>query len=156
MITQPFNFAAHVQRPRAGLDLVPFLDVCIIALFFGVFASRFVLAPGQAIDLHLPVTEAGSADALPTSRVVTVGEVNGREMLIFEGRILDIAKFQRFLEERTGQFQGEVLLVRMDRDVSMVLLVRVLETAKGAGFDQVLLAAEPEAATAGGAAGGAR
>jgi len=149
MITRPFNFAADIRVPKAGLDLVPFFDVCVIALFFGVFGSRFVLAPGKAIDLRLPSAENATLDTLPTSRVVTVGEVNGREMLIFEGRILDIAKFQRFLAERTGQFKGENLLVRMDRNVSMVLLVRVLETAKGAGFDQVLLAAEPEPAATG-------
>ena len=148
MITRPFNFEAHLRRFPAGIDLVPFIDVCVILMFFGVFGSRFILAPGVAIDLRLPEAAAVSHEALPTSRVVTVGEVDGSEMLIFEGRILDVPKFDRFLQDRAGAYEGEVLLVRMDRDVSMDLLVRVMATARKAGFEQVLLAAEPEAATA--------
>jgi biopolymer transport protein ExbD len=148
MITRPFNFASHLRRFRRGLDLVPFLDVCVIVVFFGLFGSRFILAPGVAIDLQLPESGTAAGDVLPTSRVVTVGEVDGGEMLIFEGRIFDLPKFERFLAERSGSYTGEVLLVRMDRDVSMSLLVRVMEVAKQAGFEQVLLAAESEAAAA--------
>ncbi len=146
MITRPFDFAAQIKHPRSGIDLVPFFDVCVILLFFGMFGSRFVLAPGVAVDLRPPATAGVPRDALPTSRVLTVSEIDGRAMLMFEGRILDVAKLERFLAERAGQYQGEVLLVRMDRDVSMVLFVRVLEVAKRAGFDQILLAAEPESA----------
>lgn len=147
MITRPFNFVAQVRQTRAGIDLVPFVDVCIILLFFGLFGSRFILAPGVAVDLQLPAASGAPPDAVPTSRVLTVGEVGGREVLMFEGRILDLEKFERFLKERAGRFEGEVLLLRMDRDVSMVFLTRVMETAKIGGFARALLAVEPEPAT---------
>lgn len=144
MITRPFNFEAHLTRPESRFDLVPFVNVGAILLFFGLLGSRFVLAPGMAINL--PATSAMPQDALLTSRVLTVGEVEGRESLIFEGRILNLASFERLLTEQANEFSGDVLLVLMDRDVSMVLLVRVCELAKRAGFNQVLLAAEPEPA----------
>jgi len=146
MITRPFNFEAHVTKPSTSFDIVPLLNVCVLLLFFGLLGSRFVLAPGVAINLRLPASDGTPAEALPTSRVLTVGEAGGREMLIFEGRILNLDSLERLLGERAGAYAGEVLLLRMDRDVSMVLLVRVCELAKRAGFDQVLLAAEPEQA----------
>lgn len=146
MITRPFDFEVHLAKPESRLDLVPFLNVGVILLFFGVLGSRFVLAPGVAINLRLPATATTPPDALPTSRVLTVGEVEGREMLIFEGRILNLASFERLLREKAAEFSGDVLLVRMDRDVSTSLLARICELAKHAGFNQILLAAEPEAA----------
>jgi biopolymer transport protein ExbD len=154
MITRPFNFETHLTRPHSRLDLVPFVDVGVILLFFGLLGSRFVLAPGVAINLRLPATAAATLDALPTSRVLTVMEVEGHEMLIFEGRILNLASFERLLKEQAADFSGDVLLVRLDRDVSTSLLARVCELAAHAGFNQVLLAAEPEpAASVGGGVG---
>lgn len=146
MITRPFNFEAHLRPPSMALDLVPFVNVCALLLFFGMLGSRFILAPGVAMKLELPATAGAPHDALPTSRVLTVGEVDGREMLIFDGRILNLASFERYLQERGQAFAGEVLLVRMDRDVSMVLLVRVCEMARHGGFETVMLATEPEPA----------
>jgi biopolymer transport protein ExbD len=146
MITRPFNFEAHVTRPPSGLDLVPFVDMCALLLFFGLMGSRFVLAPGTAVNLRLPTTPAAPSDALPTSQVLTVAEVDGREMIIFDGRILNLASLDRLLNEHRGGYGGEILLVRMDRDVSMDLLARVCELARRSGFQQVLLAAEQEPA----------
>jgi biopolymer transport protein ExbD len=153
MITRPFNFESHVRPPPSGPDVVSFVNVCALLLFFGMLGSRFVLAPGMALKLRLPATVGAAHDALPTSRVLTVSEVEGREMLIFEGRIHTLASFARALGEHPGGFAGEVLLLRMDRDVSMELLVRVTEQATKAGFADVMLAAEPEPAVTTGGGG---
>jgi biopolymer transport protein ExbD len=146
MITRPFNFSAHVTPPPSGLDVVPFINVCALLLFFGLLGSRFVLATGSAMKLELPTTAGASTDALPTSRVLTASEVDGREMLIFEGKILNLDAFERMMKDRNRAHAGEILLVRADRDVSLRLLVRINEAAAHAGFSDVLLAAEPEQA----------
>jgi biopolymer transport protein ExbD len=146
MITRPFNFESHLTPPRSGIDLLPLINVCVLLLFFALLGSRFVLAPGTAMKLQLPTTTGHPPDALATSRVLTVGEVEGREMLIFEGRILNLVSFERHLRERADIYRGEVLLVRMDRDVSMELLVRVTALAREGGFSDILVAAEPEQA----------
>jgi biopolymer transport protein ExbD len=144
VITRPFNFESHVTPPPTGLDVISFVNVCALLLFFGLLGSRFVIAPG--LKLELPTTAGQPPDALVAPRVLTVSEVDGREMLIFEGRILNLAAFERLLRDPAGTFGGEALLVRSDRDVSMALLVRVTEVATKAGFSDVLLAAEPEQA----------
>jgi biopolymer transport protein ExbD len=144
MITQPFNFAAHLRRPPSAFDALAFVDACLIALMFTLLSSRFVLAPG--VNLELPTTREAPLSAILTSRVLTVTENEGREMLIFEGRILNLETFANLLADRPTDRQAEVLLILADRDVSMQKLVRICELAEQAGFVSVQLAAEPEKA----------
>ena len=60
---------------RAKLSFWPFLDLCVIGMFFVVFSSKFVVAPG----LTLALPEVGSAQVAiaPVYEVVTVTEVKG-------------------------------------------------------------------------------
>ncbi len=142
MITRPLNLAAHLSKPPLGLDPIPFIDVLAVALFFVLLSSRFVLPPG--ILLTLPSVENLPRDVAPTSRLLTVSESQGAEMLIFEGQVCNLAAFERILAGRAEEFAGEVLLIRSDRDVSLSVLARVWELCVVAGFERVLLAAEPE------------
>ena len=146
MITRPFNFEAMIKRPEARLEAVPFIDVFLIAVFFSVLSSKFVLAPG--IALSLPSTRAAPVDAIPTAHVLTVMETQGAEVLIYEtGGILTLDSFAKVLAERGEDFSDAVLLIRADRDVSLQVLTRVWEIALEAGFGRVMIGAEPERAS---------
>lgn len=141
MITKPFNLSEKQRVLSERIDAVPFLDVILIFLFFSVLSSRFVFAPG--VTLSLPSTLQAPGDVVAASSVLTVNEIEGREMLIFEGGIFTLETLPRAFESREIG-NGEVLLVRMDQTVSMQLLVRVCELAENAGFVRVQIAAEPE------------
>jgi biopolymer transport protein ExbD len=146
MITKPFNFESHLRRPVARFESMPFINVCLIALFFTVFKSPYVMAPGSTVEL--PKTRGAPIDAVATSRVLTVGENDGREMLIFDGRFHKIDTLGEALKVRVAESPGETLLIRADRDVSMQLLVRICEMAEQSGYARIHLAAEPERAVA--------
>lgn len=146
MITRPFNFEAQLTRPSLRMDMVPFINVCVILIFFSILGSRFVLAPGVAIAL--PVTKDAPPDVLLTSRVLTLREVQGGEMLIFEGKNLKLESFEKALEKLSAEAPREALHIRADGEVSTRLMVRVMELARRAGFGAVVLAAEPERAAA--------
>ncbi|RME67576.1 MAG: hypothetical protein D6781_12920, partial [Verrucomicrobia bacterium] len=108
MITRPFNLQAHVRQPGKGLDVVPFVDLGVIALFFIVFSSRFVFAPGIARDL--PTTRAEVSEAAPAAHVLTVIETEGSEVVIFErGGVLTLDAFEELLRRRGESYAGEVL-----------------------------------------------
>lgn len=149
MITKPLNLQVHLRRPDARLEAVPFIDICMIAVFFGVLSSGFVVAPG--IALSLPTTAVAPQDAAPTAQVLTVMETEGSEVIIFDrGGVLTLEAFEKLLADRNEDFSQEVLLIRADRDVSLQVLTRVWEIAANAGFGRVMIAAEPEEADAGG------
>lgn len=141
MITKPFNFSERLKVPSEGIEAVPFIDVILILLFFSILSSRFVFAPG--ITLSLPTTIEAPGDVVAASSVLTVNEIEGREMLIFKGGIFTLETLPRAFENRERGTE-EVLLVRVDQTVSMQLLVRVCELAEDAGFVRVQIAAEPE------------
>ena len=117
MITRPFNFESHLKEVPARFETVPFINVALLGLFFVLLSSRFVLAPG--ISLDLPAVEGTPRDLAAATRVLTLSESEGAEMLIFEGRMCTLESFQQLLEARPGAFQEEVLLVRADHDVSL-------------------------------------
>ena len=90
--------------------------------------------------------QAPSADAVPTSRVLTVGEVEGRELIIFDNRVQSLETLAKTFADHPAAAPGEVLLLRLQRDVSVQLLVQINELAARAGFAAVQIAAEPEQA----------
>ncbi len=144
MITRPFDFARHLRRPSNRLEAIPFLDLCALGLFFVLLSSRFVVAPG--VQVGLPSFETVPRDAAVTSRVLTVREVQGKEMLIYEGRLCTVEGLERILQGNEDRAGSEILLVRADRDVSLQLLGRVWEACRRGGFGTILLAAEAERA----------
>ncbi|MCC5882858.1 MAG: hypothetical protein JJU25_09525 [Halomonas sp.] len=99
MITRPLNLREHLRPPNSGFNLMPVMDLLLIGLFFGLFWSDQILAPGLAIDLP----EAGPAADLggvPASAVLTVRS-NG--MLLFEGSILTMENLESALADILGK-----------------------------------------------------
>jgi biopolymer transport protein ExbD len=93
MIVQPFNFTSRLRQTSVGFDLVPFIDACLILIFFSMLGSQFVVAPG--LTVNLPVMQDPAADAIPTTRVLTVGEVDGQEQIFFDNRVLSLDSLER-------------------------------------------------------------
>jgi len=144
MIVQPFNFTSHLRQSRVGFDVVPFVDFCLILVLFALLGSPYVVAPG--LTVNLPAMRDPAADAVPTSRVLTVGEVEGRELIIYDNRVQSLETLAKSFADNPAAAPGEVLLLRLQRDVSVQLLVQINELAARAGFSAVQIAAEPEQA----------
>ena len=67
MITSPLELKRHLPEPDNRINMVPFLDLCVIGLFFTLYSSRFVFAPGVTIDLSEVDVSARTGD--PAVRV---------------------------------------------------------------------------------------
>jgi len=143
MITRPFDFCRQLRRPESGIEVLPYVDACLILVCFALLSSKFVLAPG--IGVSLPLTAGAPPDVTPASRVLSVSKAEGgNEMLIFDGKIFQLETLARYLADGRQAEPNEALLIQADANVSVDLLVRVFEIAKGAGFYKVQIAAEPE------------
>lgn len=143
MKARPFDFEAHLHTKSRRLDVVPFIDACLIVIFFSLFGSSYVFAPG--ITIHLPESRTAAVDALPVYEVLTVGEIEGSERILFDGRIYSLDTFEQGLLS-AGPDRGETtLLIRMDQAVSVRTLSEVCDIARAAGFREIQIAAEPTA-----------
>ena len=140
---RPFDFEAHLHPKSRRMDPVPFIDACLIVIFFSLFGSSYVFAPG--ITLHLPHSRTAAADALPVYEVLTVGEIEGAERILY-----------RWSDLQSGDLRVRACSVRdrsgarppcssgWARTCRCGTLSQVCDIARAAGFREIQIAAEPE------------
>lgn len=138
MITRPLNLQRHLKRPSSRLNPVPILDVLLIALFFSLVGSNFVLAPG--LTLNLPQGDDELMAGLPTSAFLTV---QSEEVLLFQGEILTMDRLESTLVEYVTKRGEASLVIYVDREVSVQTLLTVSGIARDAGVKRVQVASQP-------------
>lgn len=137
MITRPLNLDAHLRPPLRTMDWAFWVNGGLIVLLFSLFGSRFVLAPGLAIDL--PKTDAATLTAAITNEVISVPRANA---ILFQDALCDLPQFKTRLAEHAKGRQDLSLLVRPNRHVESQDLMAIVQAAQAAGY-RVLIAAEP-------------
>jgi len=137
MITRPLDLAAKLRPPPRSFDVLFFVNVALIGFFFSLFGSRFVLAPGIAIEQMA----GANAGARPTTHYITVVKAGQ----IFAGNGIQtpeqLAGWLR-AEAQTAEEPG--LLIRANAGVEMSVVLDIASLAEAAGFRVQLAAAEPE------------
>ncbi len=136
---EPFGLIARLKRPTIKLDVVPVLDLLVIALFFGLLFTRFVMVPGLKVEL--PKSELKmSLSKLPVA-VLTIG--NGG-MLFFDGAVFELNSIMRGFEKHHENMLGKdiVLFIKTEGSMDLQLFLELCQMAKEAGFVQVQIAGE--------------
>lgn len=137
--TEPLGLMAQLKRPPVKLDMVPVLDLLVIALLFSLLFTRFVMVPGVRVDL--PNSEMQME---PSNLPVAVLTIGNRGMLFFDGAVFELNSidrgFERHIEGKLGQ--DVVLLVKTEGSMELQLFLRLCRMAQDAGFVQVQIAGE--------------
>ncbi len=147
MIVRPLNLAERLRAVPVWNNWVSWLNVGALALFFVLFGSRFVLAPGlplQAAGLQ-PPTVPGAAVALARSSTVVSIKANGQIFTPDLGRT-SFPQLKPWLVKKAKEVETPALLIVADQSVSFVEISRLYAAATEAGFRAISLAAEPEVA----------
>jgi biopolymer transport protein ExbD len=129
MITHPLDLAARLRPPPRSNDALFFVNGGLILVFFALFGSRFVLAPGLGVGFRLP--EMAGAGAAPTRVVISLPR---SDMVLVDEGMLNYAQLRGWLEKRARSEKGLALLVRADRQVPLEDLGIIAEMAAKAGF----------------------
>ena len=139
LLASPFTLKKHLKSPDLRMDPLPFIDLCVIALFFFLLGSRFIFSPGMTLDL--PRSEANPLTGIPT---VAVLSIQGSDMLLFEERVYNLKTIKPVLTQfiESNKNPKPVLLVKMDRNVNIQTFLTVCDFARGAGFNGVQVAAQ--------------
>jgi biopolymer transport protein ExbD len=144
MISRPLDLASRLQpRPRSGIGFF-FINVGLILLFFSLFGSRFVLAPGLGVDFQLPRAVGASAGAVRTSHVVTV--VNAGQIFAGDG-LRSPAQLREWLAVQAAATRQPTLLILANERVPVAVIADIAGAAAQAGFG-VQIAATDGAADA--------
>ena len=143
MITRPLDLASKLRTEPRRLDALFWVNVGILVLFFTLFGSRFVLAPGFGVDFSLPEMNGANAGASRTTHVISVS----RPGLIFtDDGAINMGQLTAWLDQQGRVTKDASLLVRASAVIPLSDLTEITSAARKAGF-RVQIAALESAGT---------
>jgi biopolymer transport protein ExbD len=143
MITRPLELASRLRPEPRNFDALFYVNVGVLVLFFLMFASRFVLAPGLGVDFQLPVMPGALVGAVTTTSTISV---KNSGQILADG-LLSMAQLREWLKTEARQHKRPSLLVRMSAGVPVSVQNEIVSAAREAGFGaNITLAAEEPAA----------
>lgn len=139
MITRPLDIASKLRPEPRNFDVLFYVNAGLIALFFVLCGSRFILAPGLGLDFQVPTVSGAMAGAVTTDRFISVLP-SGQ---IFANGLVNMNQLEEWLKIEAKKLKKPSLLVRTSADVPVSQLAEIVSVAREAGFVVVWGAEEP-------------
>lgn len=121
-----------------GIDLTPMLDVVFIMLIFFIVTSSFIKESG--IEVNRP--QADSASSQEKGNILIAVTADGQVWL--DKQIVDVRSVRAHVERMRQEQPDGVVVVQADQDARTGLVVKVMDQARLAGVEDVVLAASTE------------
>lgn len=137
MITRPLDLASRLRPEPRHFDWLFFVNVGCLGLFFALFGSRFVLAPGVTA---LPSLAGATATARTTTHLV---RINSAQQILAGDGLRDMPGLRDWLEAQAKTVKSPVLLIQASEDVAFDIVARVTSLAAAAGFAVQIAGVEP-------------
>jgi biopolymer transport protein ExbD len=149
MITRPLNLASRLRPPPRSIDVLFFVNVGLLVLFFELFGSRYVLAPGLGVNFRLPMAAGANANAKPPTHFI---DVLATGQIFTPQGVRKIEEMDAWFAAQARSTKEPLLLVRGDALVPSSVVAEISSAATRAGFVDVLWAAgeTPDRARGGG------
>jgi len=147
MITRPLDLASKLRPPPRNFDFVFLVNGGLIVMFFMLFGSRFVLAPGLGVDFIMPEMPGALAGAARTTHVISVI----RPGLIFvDDGAINFEQLREWLKTHAKEANQPTFVVPANADqVTVPQPPGIASAAHAAGFIRVVVGAlEPGQAPA--------
>ena len=145
MIARPLDLASRLRPPPQGADALHYVNVGLVALFFSIAGSRFILAPGLGVDFQLPEMTGAQAGAGQATHVISVLRSG---QIFSENGLVDPGQLREWLKARApAGGPRPTLLVRARAGVTLAELASIEDAAREAGFGVLLGAEEPRPAS---------
>jgi biopolymer transport protein ExbD len=142
VITRPLDLLSKLRPAPRNYDFLFLVNGGLIALFFSLFGSRFVLSPGLRVentDLTLRTSPNAVESAVATR--VTI-RVNASGQILGDTGLINEANLKSWLAEQAKRAPGSVLLLIPDSRASIDICAVISETATAVGFNGVQIAAQ--------------
>lgn len=144
MITRPLDLASKLREQPRSFDFLFYVNVGLVVLFFSLFGSRFVLAPGLGVDFQMPEMAGATAGAVPTDRMISVRPSG--QIFVADG-LLNLPQLNAWLKGEAPKLRNPSLLIRASAGVPLSQLANITSAAREAGFVRIVVGAEEPAAS---------
>ena len=128
------------RRPReeeTRLGIAPLIDIVFLLLIFFMVTSQFDVASG--VRIRLPKVERKILDH-EKNKITLVIDKSGQTY--FEGKKVDMETLKQDLETSVREMGIIQVILQADEDVAHGHVVRIMDLAKTAGADSILIAAQ--------------
>lgn len=142
MITRPLDLASKLRPEPRNFDLLFLVNGGLIVLFFFLFGSQFVLAPGLGLNFQLPQVPGARAGATATTHRITVKPTG---LIFIDDGPADLARLSSWLNAEKGTKPHPSLLIIASKDVKFGTLAEIENIAHAAGFEVQLAEQDPAA-----------
>jgi biopolymer transport protein ExbD len=133
------DIASKLRPEPRNFDVLFYVNAGLIALFFVLCGSRFILAPGLGVDFQVPMVSGAMAGAVTTDHYISVLP-SGQ---IFANGLVNMNQLEEWLKIEAKKLKEPSLLVRTSADVPVSQLAEIVSVAREAGFRVVWGAEEP-------------
>ncbi len=121
------------KRPSVELNMTPLIDMVFLLLIFFVLSSHFISESGFKIKLP----KAVNAQSQKNENMVIF--VNAGGEIIIDGDTFPVTELQQKLVERLEKSVSKTVIIKADESVNLKLAVRVMDIAKAANADGLVL-----------------
>jgi biopolymer transport protein ExbD len=146
MITRPLELLSKLRPPPRSFDVVYLVNAALIALFFVLFGSRFVVSPAIHLkdgSFSLPTAAPGTGTYVAATIYVTA--TAGGQYILDTGGVT-YEQLQTWLREQAKLDPQAALLIRADEKVPYGVIVGIKQAANDAGIKSVESALETSSA----------
>lgn len=127
--------------PRPEINLTQLIDVVLLLLIFFMISTSFVAQPGISIKLPQARTSETHRGAATRITLTATG-------LLFVGDTkVQWESLASALKEERRNNQDGFLVIKADTSVEHGSVVRVMDSAKQAGFERIAIATTPHIST---------
>ena len=143
MITRPLDLATQLRRTPRSFDWAFYVNFGLIALFFVLFGSRFVLSPALTVDgknVQLPTTPVGASSYVPSTLRVSVKA--NKQIFVDPNGLVTFEQLRTWMAEQAKRSPGAGLLLLSDAGVTVDTITQISHAATQVGLE-FNLAVEP-------------
>lgn len=148
MITRPLDITSRLRPEPRCFDFLFYVNAGLLALFFSLFGSRFVLAPGLGVDFRVPEVAGAAAGAQMTTHRITVRQSG--QIFADDGGLVTLRQLGQWLERQKTTTAHPSLLILASAGVRNDELAEIVTVAKKSGFAVIWGALEPALSVEGG------
>jgi len=120
-------------KRKSTFPVISMADIVLLLLIFFLLTSTYLIQPG--IKVHLPRT--ATKEAITQEKITITITKSGAVYL--EDKPVQIANFPYLLKDAAEK----VILIKADRDVTIDMTVRVMETLRKSGAGKFVIATTP-------------
>jgi biopolymer transport protein ExbD len=123
-------------REEAQIDMTSMLDIVFIMLIFFIVTSSFVRESGVEVNRPQASNVVSQKDAGIFIAITSANDI------YIDKRVVDVERVQAILEHLLLEQPEASLVIQADEHAYNGTVVKVMDAAKGAGVNNIALAAE--------------